>query len=122
MQSVLLAVHLLIALALIGVIMLQRSEGGALGMGSGGGSGNIFSARGVGNALTRTTAILAVCFFVTSISLTLVALHGTRSGGGLFGGTQQQAPAGSVLPQLPGAPSPGSAPLTPEKPLVPVTP
>ena len=57
MQEVRLVVHLIIALGLIGMVLLQRSEGGALGIGGGGGGGgNLFSARGVGNALTRTTA------------------------------------------------------------------
>ena len=123
MQTVLLVIHLIVALALIGAVMLQRSEGGALGIGSGGGGGNLFSARGVGNALTRTTAILAVCFFVTSLSLTLIAIRGVGTGGSLFGGgaqTQQgQAPAtgdqgGSVLPKLPAAPA---APATPQVPV-----
>uniref|UniRef100_UPI003784BBB5 preprotein translocase subunit SecG n=1 Tax=Aestuariivirga sp. TaxID=2650926 RepID=UPI003784BBB5 len=80
METVVLIVHLLVALALIGVVLLQRSEGGALGIGgSGGGGGNIFSTRGVGNALTRTTAYLAVAFFCTSIALTVIA---TQRGGG----------------------------------------
>ena len=99
MQTVLLVLHLLIALALIGVVLLQRSEGGALGMGGGGGGGSLFSARGVGNTLTRTTAILAVIFFITSIGLTLLSIHG--GGGSLFdrpaatsGSTTEQAPAG----------------------------
>ncbi|MGE3832023.1 MAG: preprotein translocase subunit SecG, partial [Parvibaculaceae bacterium] len=65
MQTVLLVLHLLIALALIGVVLMQRSEGGALGIGGGGGAGSLFSARGVGNTLTRTTAILAIIFFLT---------------------------------------------------------
>jgi preprotein translocase subunit SecG len=121
MQTVLLVVHLIVALALIGAVLLQRSEGGALGIGGGGGGGgNLFSARGVGNALTRTTAILALCFFITSISLTLIAVRGSGSGGSLFGGattTQEgEAPAtgGSVLPQLPAAPA---APATPQVPV-----
>ncbi len=81
MQTVLLVIHLIVALALIGAVLLQRSEGGALGIGSGGGGGgNLFSARGVGNALTRTTAILALCFFITSIGLTLLAVRGRRVG------------------------------------------
>ncbi len=123
MQTVLLVIHLIVALALIGVVMLQRSEGGALGMGSsGGGGGNLFSSRGVGNALTRTTAILACCFFLTSISLTLLAIHGGGPGGSLFNTpatTQQQgqapvAPAqgGSVLPQLPAAPATPQVPVS----------
>src|SRR5436189_293904 len=59
MQTVLLVVHLIIAIALIGIVLLQRSEGGALGIG-GGNAGSLFSARGVGNTLTRTTAVLAL--------------------------------------------------------------
>jgi len=112
MQTVLLVIHLIIAIALIGVVLLQRSEGGALGIG-GGNAGSLFSARGVGNTLTRTTAILALIFFMTSIGLTLLATH--TGGGSIFdrsGTTQQnqqnqggtQAPAGEgggVLPQLP---------------------
>ncbi len=71
MQAILLAIHLVIAVFLIGLIMLQKSEGGALGIGGGG--GNLFSARGVGNTLTRATAILAACFFATSIALTVLS-------------------------------------------------
>lgn len=119
MQTVLLVIHLIIALALIGAVLLQRSEGGALGIGSGGGGGgNLFSARGVGNALTRTTAILAVCFFITSIGLTLIAVRGGGSGGSLFDGaaapSEQQAPTtgGSVLPQLPAAPATPQVPVS----------
>lgn len=106
MQTVLLVVHLIIALALIGVVLLQRSEGGALGIGGGGG-GSLFSARGVGNTLTRTTAILAVIFFLTSIGLTLLA--GRTGGGSLFNNPASQgqtAPTGTgdgSLPSLPPA-------------------
>ena len=120
MQTVLLVIHLIVALALIGAVLLQRSEGGALGIGSGGGGGgNLFSTRGVGNALTRTTAILALCFFLTSIGLTLLAVRGSGSGGSLFDATtapEGQAPAtgGNVLPQLPTAPA---APATPQVPV-----
>lgn len=126
MQTVLLVVHLLIALGLIGVVLMQRSEGGALGIGSGG-AGSLFSSRGVGNALTRTTAILAVAFFVTSITLTLVATRG-GSGGSIFDnsqpapaqGTSQPAEAGgSVLPKLPDT---GGTTADPNKPQVPVSP
>lgn len=122
MQTVLLVIHLIVALALIGAVLLQRSEGGALGIGSGGGGGgNLFSTRGVGNALTRTTAILAVCFFITSIGLTLIAVRGSGAGGSLFDGavapSGQQAPAtegtgSSVLPQLPAAPATPQVPVS----------
>lgn len=70
MQNVLIVIHLLIVIALVGIVLIQRSEGGGLGVG--GGSG-FMSARGTANALTRTTAILATLFFVTSLGLGLLA-------------------------------------------------
>ncbi|HTK78929.1 MAG TPA: preprotein translocase subunit SecG [Rhizomicrobium sp.] len=77
MQTVLIVIQLVVSIALIGVVLLQRSEGGALGMGGGGsGLGGLFSARGAADTLTRTTAILATLFFLTSLGLTLLALHG----------------------------------------------
>jgi preprotein translocase subunit SecG len=110
MQNLLLVIHLIVAVVLIGLILLQRSEGGALGIGgSGAGGGNIFSARGVGNTLTRATAILAVAFFCTSIALTLLATRSGPSGSVFDNAPAQQngaAPAqgegtgGSVLPDL----------------------
>lgn len=69
MQSVLLTIHLIACLALIIAIMLQRSEGGALGM-SGGGTGGLISGRGAAGMLVRVTMVLAAVFFVTSISMT----------------------------------------------------
>ena len=87
------------ALALIGVVMLQRSEGGALGIGGGGGgsAGNLFTARGVGNALTRTTAWLAVAFFCTSIALTIIATH--RGSGSVIDSVTPPAATGSEQPK-----------------------
>ncbi|WP_137156032.1 preprotein translocase subunit SecG [Rhizobium sp. FKL33] len=72
MQTVLIVIHLMIVLALVGVVLIQRSEGGGLGIG--GGSG-FMSARGAANALTRTTAILAALFFITSLGLGLLAKY-----------------------------------------------
>ncbi|MFM2282461.1 MAG: preprotein translocase subunit SecG [Pseudomonadota bacterium] len=72
MQTVLIVIHLMIVLALVGVVLIQRSEGGGLGIG--GGSG-FMSARGAANALTRTTAILATLFFITSLSLGILARY-----------------------------------------------
>lgn len=69
MQTVLIVIHLLIVIALVGVVLIQRSEGGGLGIG--GGSG-FMTARGTKNALTRLTAILALCFFATSIALVVL--------------------------------------------------
>jgi preprotein translocase subunit SecG len=73
MQTVLIVIHLMIVLALVGIVLVQRSEGGGLGIG--GGSG-FMSARGAANALTRTTGILAAAFFVTSLALGILARYG----------------------------------------------
>ena len=79
MENVLLVAYLLIVLALIAVILLQRSEGGGLGMGSG--NGGFMTARGSANLLTRTTAILATLFFITAIGLTVISQLNRGSSG-----------------------------------------
>jgi len=122
MTEVVLVIHLLICIALIGCVLLQRSEGGALGIGGGGGAGSLFSSRGVGNALTRTTAILAVAFFATSITLSIMA-RSSRTPTSVFDNMQTQgAPANkaktpasdSVLPKLPESTKPSpSGPQVP---------
>jgi preprotein translocase subunit SecG len=71
MHTTIIVIHLLIVLALIGVVLLQRSEGGALGIGGGG--GGFMNSRGTANALTRATAILATGFFLTSLLLSILA-------------------------------------------------
>ncbi len=120
MASVLLVIHLIVALCLIATVLLQRSEGGALGMGGGGGGGGgLLSGRGAANALTRTTAILTVVFFATSISLTLIARQGSQpssvldQAGQQSQGTTGEAPPSSVLPQLPASPSANPEPPAP---------
>jgi preprotein translocase subunit SecG len=70
METVLLVVHLMLVTALVGLVLVQRSEGGALGIGGG---GNFMASRGSGNVLTRATTYLAIAFFITSIALTLLA-------------------------------------------------
>lgn len=78
MTPILLVIHLLITVLLIGVILLQRAEGGALGMG-GGGMG-LMNARGQANFLTRSTRYLGIAFFATSIALAFVSTnHSTRN-------------------------------------------
>jgi len=72
MHTTIIVIHLLIVLSLIGVVMLQRSEGGALGIGGGGGGG-FMNSRGAANMLTRTTGILATGFFITSLLLSVLA-------------------------------------------------
>ena len=109
MINVLLVIHLMLAIAMIGVVLLQRSEGGGLGIGGGGGGGGgmggFLTGRGTANLLTRTTAILAACFMGTSIILSILA-----------GQTREPS---SILEELP-APAPIEAPQQPAQPTVPV--
>ena len=135
MQTVLIIVHLIIVLALIGVVLLQRSEGGGMGLGGGGGGVSGFmTGRGQASALTRATAILAGLFFVTSIALTVMATSSRAPRSILDGAAPaaqpapgQPAPAapqgGNVLEQLqrlqgdqPAAPAPSApAPTAPQQ-------
>ena len=74
METVILVIHLLLALAIIGLVLLQKSEGGGLGIGGGsGGMGSFASAASTANALTRMTAFCAAGFFVTSLTLAVLA-------------------------------------------------
>ena len=99
MQTMLLVAELFIAVALIIFVLLQRSEGGALGMGGGGGGmGGLFSPRGAADTLTRTTAILAGLFFVVCIVLNLMALHGRDESSILDSVTPTPIPAKSSIP------------------------
>jgi preprotein translocase subunit SecG len=101
MSTVLLIIHVMIALALIGIVLLQRSEGGALGIG-GGGAGGFMTGRGTANLLTRVTAGLAAAFFATSLLLSLTA-------------TRPEGP-GSILEVPAAAPGqPGQAPPKPSQ-------
>jgi preprotein translocase subunit SecG len=79
METLVLTIHILIALGLVGSVLLQRSEGGGLGIGGGGGGGGFMTARGTANLMTRVTAVLAACFFATSIILAIMAGAGTES-------------------------------------------
>ncbi len=106
MQNILIVIQLIVSIALIGVVLLQRSEGGALGMGGGGaGLGGLFSARGAADTLTRTTAVLATLFFITSLALTLLALHGRPESKSIL---ERQAP-GQVQPLRVPKPNPPPA-------------
>ena len=77
METILLVIHALLALLLIIVVLIQRAEGGALGIG-GGADG--MTPRGAADALTRTTAIIATLFIITSISLTILSLRSNDRG------------------------------------------
>ncbi len=125
MQNVLLIIQLIIAVALIITVLLQRSEGGALGIGgSGSGLGGLFSQRGAANTLTQTTAYLAAAFFIISIVLNVLALQGHKTQsildttGGLPSGQTMPVKRPGALPSLP-APAPTAPAPTPQVPTVP---
>ena len=107
MTTVLLIVHLFVTLALIGVVLIQRSEGGGLGIGSSQGMGGFMSGRGTTNLLTRTTAILGGTFFALSLALALLN-RGTVGGRSLLDQVPISAPA------APGAPATGAPAAGPE--------
>jgi len=98
MQTVIIVVHLMIVVVLIGAVLLQKSEGGGLGMG---GAAGFMSSRGTANLLTRTTAVLAVCFFATSLLLSWLASF-------------ERKPASIIGTQAPSQTQPaGGTPVTP---------
>jgi preprotein translocase subunit SecG len=111
MITVLLVLHVFVTLALIGVVLIQRSEGGGLGLGASQGMGNFMSGRGTANLLTRTTAILAALFMILSLALAL--LYKNASGGDAASILNTQpastSPALPALPPIPG--QTGSAPV-----------
>ena len=91
----------MIAVALVGVVLLQRSEGGALGIGGGsGGGGGFMTARGTANLLTRVTAFFAAAFFITSIGLAILAGNG-RQAPSIVDEVIQSAPVISETPTVP---------------------
>jgi preprotein translocase subunit SecG len=117
MILILLFIHIMVAIALIGVVLLQKSEGGALGIGGGGMSG-FMTGRSTANLLTRATAILAAAFFTTSVLL--VVLHNrARAPVSII---DQGAPTAPARPVVPLAPTTPSAPANPAKPAAPAAP
>ena len=108
MIQIILAIHLIIAVALVGVVMLQRSEGGGLGIGGGGGGGGggmggLIGNRTTANLLTRATAGLAAAFFDTSITLAILA-GGTRAPTSILDGGEAPAVPAAEEPAEPAGP------------------
>jgi preprotein translocase subunit SecG len=99
MQTVVIVIHLMIVAVLIATVLLQKSEGGGLGMGGGAG---FMSSRGTANLLSRTTAVLAAGFFVTSLFLSWYASY-SRAPSSIIGATpaSQSQPAGGATPVAP---------------------
>jgi preprotein translocase subunit SecG len=100
MQTVVIVIHLMIVVVLIGAVLLQKSEGGGLGMGGGAG---FMSSRGTANLLSRTTAILAVGFFATSLFLSWIAGYDRKPSSiiGTQAPASQSQPAGGAQPVAP---------------------
>lgn len=120
METVIIVIHLMLVVVLIGVVLIQKSEGGGLGIGGGG--GGFMSSRGTANLLTRTTAIVAGLFFVTSLLLSWLANYERRptsiinstsaplsqpatpvapTGGGVLDSLKQQEQQAPSVPQPP---------------------
>jgi preprotein translocase subunit SecG len=126
MQHVVIVIHLMLVLALIGVVLLQKSEGGGLGIGS---TGGFMTSRGTANVLTRATAILAGLFFATSLLLSILAginrkptsiLQGSQSAPAAPAGPNAPLDPNTILNQLQRAPAaPPATPAAPSGPQVP---
>lgn len=120
-QTLLLVIQLIIALALVVTILLQRSEGGALGMG--GGQGGFLTARGAGDVLTRTTAILGTLFIVNCLALAILAGSERAKPTDIDAALKTDLSDETGIPALPSAqPAPPAipAPIEPAAPSVPV--
>jgi len=107
MTQIVLTIHLILAIGLVGVVLLQKSEGGGLGMGasgSGGGMGGLMTGRATADLLTRMTAIFAAGFMITSLTLAILA--------------NQKGESKSILDQP--APAPVTAPAQPVQPSAPI--
>jgi len=142
METVVIVIHLMVIVAMVALVLLQRSEGGALGIGGGGG---FMTARSQGNVLTRSTAILAAAFFATSIALTVIArlseppssildtvptaeapaTDGTTTPGdgqGILDALQGMSKQGETAPAAPATSDGTSIPTTPIAPAAPAEP
>jgi preprotein translocase subunit SecG len=126
MFTVLLVIHVLVTLALIGVVLIQRSEGGGLGIGGAQGMGSFMTGRGTANLLTRTTAILATVFLALSLVLALMTRDSSSGATSIFNfsapaaapaskppASATPAPATPAIPAAPAKPAQPSAPATP---------
>lgn len=102
--TLVLVVHVLVAIGIIGLVLLQHGKGADAGAAFGGGaSGSVFGATGSANFLSRATAILAVIFFSTSLGLAYLATHKPRSGASVMQGVTVPPAAVPAAPSVPGA-------------------
>lgn len=126
MTTIILIIHIVLALAIIGLVLLQRGTGGGLGLGESGGMGSFATPRSAANILTKATTWCAILFFGTSLTLAILASH--KSDSSVMeqlkaGETQQTAPAVPTVTTAPVEMDPKAVvPATPEKPEAPATP
>lgn len=123
MEVLILVVHVIAALGIIGLVLLQHGKGADMGAAFGSGSsGSVFGSAGSANFMSRTTAVLAVIFFISSIGLTVVASKKTVDKGLMTGDVPTQtgdpAQSQSLPAQIPASPLTAPAPVVPV-PLVP---
>jgi preprotein translocase subunit SecG len=119
--TILIVVHVLIAMAIIGLVLLQHGKGADMGSGFGGGaSGSLFGATGSANFLSRATAVLATVFFLTSLGLAYLATNKPRATGGALDASKALQSVPAKAPEKaagkPAAESSGAAPKTPAEP------
>ena len=100
METLVLTIHILIAVALVAVILLQRSEGGGLGIGGSTSGGGFMTARGTANLMTRATTFLAIGFFATTVILAILAGYSNEPAS-IVDEVLQQAPARPSGPSVP---------------------
>lgn len=112
MIKVLLVLHVFVTIALIGVVLIQRSEGGGLGLGGGQGMGSFMTGRGTANLLTRTTAILGTAFFVLSLALAILYKGSAANNNAAI----LNAPAAQTTPATPAVPAPAAPSSLPQTP------
>jgi preprotein translocase subunit SecG len=113
MFTVLLVIHVFVTLALIAVVLVQRSEGGGLGIGGGQGMGNFMTGRGTANLLTRSTAILATLFLALSLVLALMTRSSSNGVSSIFNGPKAPVTTSAPVLPTPAKPAQPSAPATP---------
>jgi preprotein translocase subunit SecG len=112
--NILIVTHVLVALAIIGLVLLQHGKGADMGSGFGGGaSGSLFGATGSANFLSRTTAVLATIFFLLSLALAYVATKKPVEGGGVMDAVRQQSSPATPAKPEPKAAAPAEAPKPP---------
>jgi preprotein translocase subunit SecG len=117
-MTIVIVLHVLVALAIIGLVLLQHGKGADMGSGFGGGaSGSLFGATGSANFLSRATAVLATLFFITSLGLAYLATNKPRSSGGVLDAVKSRPASEKAADKAPAEkPAADSAPAAPKAP------